>query len=143
MMTLRPTFSIRSSLGGVALIAVGLAVAMAIVRWNDPSARYIRTHDASSLDVVFRSRIKNGDRIEHVESMLGPCKRVPSGLRTFYLNNARRRPSEHPQGGEDRDKFIAYKAGAWNVVLQIRDGRLVNFNPTIAAGLKNAAILSR
>ena len=49
--------SLRMSL----LIIVGIAVGLAVFRWNDPAVRYRRTGEASSFYVVLRDRIKNGD----------------------------------------------------------------------------------
>ncbi len=136
---MRIRWSVRRTLIGVALIAVGLA----LWRWSDPAVRYRATGDSTAFYEVLKNQIKNGDSVEQVQWRLGQAHLItdPNHL-AGSRNYTRRTPGENPQGVEDRDVFFSYRAGGWNITLQARDGRLVNFDPS-SYPLKLGDVLGR
>ncbi len=134
---------LQISLRLLILLIVGVAVCLTMIRWNDSAVRYRRTGNADALYSTLKNQLRNGDSADKVIMLLGSGAIITNPkLIADYLGYARRNPSEHPQGGQDADKFIAYRAGAWNIVLQIRDGRLINFNPADYP-LKTGDVISR
>ena len=117
----------------LALIAVGIAVCLivsATVSGCSKAGHYRAHHDAESLFATLHKEIKPGDSIQRVEELLGKGEppRNPEKLRAFVTKRVESVPQEFPDGVRDDDVFLAYRAGNMTIHLQVRGGRLINFN---------------
>ncbi|MEW4568998.1 hypothetical protein AB1L88_14130 [Tautonia sp. JC769] len=124
---MKPRLSMRQALVLVAL-AGGI---LAVLRWFDPVVRYRRDRDADSLYSALSSGVKNGDPVEKLERLLGTGAINSSPeLRRSVTAFAERSPTDYPQGIAEDDEFREYRCGADEaLILQYRQGRLVNFDP--------------
>jgi len=122
----------KFSLRVLILLIAAIGVGMAVVRWNEPAARYRRTGDAVAFYTVLKNQLRNGDSIRDVSRLLGPGSReTDPKAHADSVSYARRTPSENPQGAQDTDVFISWKTTGWTITLQFRDGRLINHNPAV------------
>jgi len=138
-MTLSRGFSLRAAI----LLIAGVAVVLAIWRWNDAGPRYRRTGDAAAFYVLLRDRIRNGDSMGSVMRNLGPGRHeTDAKFHDDFVALTRRNPIENPQGGQDTDDFYSWKAAGWNHVLQFRNGRLINHDPTAYRVVPSGGVLS-
>jgi|GEM_PF-5263332 len=125
------------------LAILGIAIGLAVIRWNDPAVRYRRTGEADAFYAVLKSQIKNGDSIDKVSRLLGVGSLVTDPkVHAYFVSYALRTPSENPQGARDTDRFSTWKTTEWNITLQFRDGHLINHQPAIYP-LGAATVLSR
>lgn len=120
----------RLSLRALLVLIALFGVVMAIVRGNDPAVRYRRTHSGDALLTVLKEHIQNGDSVEKLERLLGPASVVSiPGYRGVVEQNCRKNPNGCPEGVEESDTFLSYRAGRTNLVVQTRNGKLVNYDP--------------
>lgn len=112
------------------LVLVAVSMRESLTALVSPAAHYRLRHDVASLSQVLQHSVREGDPLTKIEFLLGPGKPDDSGrIRTATASIFSRKPGLLPDGLEDRDEFIGYKAGTSMFFLQIRDGSLINFNP--------------
>jgi hypothetical protein len=117
----------------VLVVVVGMAV---ITTWPSSSLEadhYQRFHDGKSLYALLHSRIKSGDSLQNVEELLGPATLATDNveeLRTEFRENSQTQPEHFPDGVHDEDTFAVYPLADDKVVLQLRNGFVVNHQPS-------------
>jgi hypothetical protein len=117
----------------VLVVVVGLAV---ITTWPSSSLEadhYRRFHDGKSLYALLNSRIRSGDSLQDVEELLGPAT-IPidnvEELRTELREDSLTQPDHFPDGVYNEDTFATYPIGDDTVTLQLRNGFLINHQPS-------------
>jgi hypothetical protein len=128
----------------LAVLFLGVLVAsviFAVIRYNLPSQRYRRNGDEESLRTLLSRRVVSGDSQESVSSLLGGGK-LEEGVRSSLLkwqSGPRVKANVFPEGIEEDDVFISFEQNprVGRLVLQFRNGKLVNFDPTEFAGVNN------
>jgi hypothetical protein len=96
------------------------------------AARYQRERDTASLNRTLRHHVRPGDSVAQVERLLGTGDRkVHEKMLVAQRLFAERSPAHDPDGVELTDELIAFHAmDNCSVILQFRDGRLINFIPS-------------
>lgn len=98
------------------------------------ASHYRVRHDSKSLYEVLSTKIANGDSLTAIEAILGPSQptagdayeRAMRAIQSFAADS----PDRYPDGVHDSDVLVEYPmASCGAVILQIRDGRLVNHIP--------------
>ena len=102
-------------------------------RYFSVSERYKRNGDLASLRCLLSTRIRPGDSLERVVSILGPGE-LDGGraleVKLWWQSSPDFLPGKYPDGFEKNDVMIHYKAGpVLSYALQFRNGKLVNHNP--------------
>jgi hypothetical protein len=133
-MKLPTRFSLASLFFLVTLTAFGTVA----YQYLTVSGHYKRNHDAKSIRYLLSRRIKTGDSLERVVSLLGPGE-LDDGSNLAYKmewqagphDNQYVVPALYPDGFREGDLFINFVAKPYNpYALQFRNGRLVNHDPT-------------
>lgn len=112
----------------VGIVAILVLRAPAIVL-AARAADYRETGNADSLWVVLKT-LRNGDRVEKVEQLLGngPRNHDPKYRQVCAMVLAAD-PVNAPAGFQESDELVGYRGGGMSIFLQFRDGKLVNHNP--------------
>lgn len=115
---------------GTALVLLGsLAYATLPAGWH-----YRLFHDEASLSKVL-SQIKPEAPVSDLERLLGPIDRESGDARrellATYRGGARSNPDHFPEGVMEDDQFLSLPMGGMTLNLQVRDERLVNFDPQV------------
>lgn len=116
----------------VLVIIVGLAI---LTSWPSSSLEadhYQKFRDGKSLYSLLNSRIRTGQRLDEVESILGPATPLTDGVvevRTQLQQEALQFPDRFPQSVYDEDSFVTYQIENGRLLLQLRNGVLVNHDP--------------
>lgn len=135
-MNRRQQFSLTALLLGVLVSAV----IFAIVRYNLPSQRYRRNRDSESLRTLLSRSVAPGDSLVSVAALLGrgePEDELAANLRKWQAG-PRFKPRAFPEGIEDDDVFVSFESKPrGRIMLQFRDGKLVNFDPAHFKGANN------
>lgn len=110
-----------------------LAILGCLLYAGFPAAWHYRLfHDEASLLQIL-STTEPGASLTELESRLGLFDRVHdehrSQLISGYERAANSTPDAFPDGVTDRDEFIRLRMDDAELNLQVRDKRLVNFNP--------------
>jgi len=113
----------------VVLIVFCLSTLVGLPGCSD-DAHYRARHDAKSLFRVLHSQVKPGDTMQRVQELLGRGQppEDPEKSLARARKFAERQPQSFPVGVRDDDRFLEYSAGNLGVILQFRDGRLINFD---------------
>ncbi len=118
----------------VLVAIVGLAI---LTTWPSTSLEanhYQRFQDGKSLYALLHSRIRAGDSLEVVENILGKSVPLVEGaaeLRVQLRQEAERHPERCPHGVYDTDTFVTYPVENNNLLLQFRNGYLINHDPAM------------
>lgn len=129
----------------VAIVLIFVAVSMPdhVVAQFSPAAHFRLYQDVNSLAEVLQHSLREGDSVAKIESLLGPGNSDETGrILTASAAIITKNPAALPAGLEQNDEFLGYKSGSssW-VYLQLREGRLINFNPADYAADKLQPIL--
>ena len=121
------------------LVVVLVIMAMfAVADYFSASARYRRRQDVVTLRYLLSTKIRPNETLQQVTSLLGPGKPAKGDYLSRVLKWQARpdfHPELYPEGIETRDQFVFFTANPKGVyVLQFRDDRLVNFDPTDYVG---------
>ena len=121
----RPRFTVQ-----VLLIAVTF-VALSLVSWNSYYGWYKQNHGYYVISRVLREKIRNGDSFEAVSSRLIFVEEASSLFKNHpNADWYRRHYAARPSGLRDSDKFMEFNLGNAGVILQFRDKKLINHDPT-------------
>ena len=116
----------------VLITIVGLAI---LTTWPSSSLEadhYQKFHDGKSLYALLNSRIHSGQRLDEVEAILGPATPLVDGvseIRQQLQEDAAQNPRRYPEGVFDEDTFVTYHIENGELLLQLRNGYLVNHDP--------------
>lgn len=116
----------------VLTVIVGLAVLTSWPSGTLEADHYRRFQDGNSLFKLLSSRIKNGDSLEVIEHVLGPSIPLTDGasdVRALMQADAQQYPERYPNGVYDSDVLTTYPIENSKVLLQLRNGFLVNHDP--------------
>jgi hypothetical protein len=110
------------------IVLLTVIAGLAAVYLSKPSSQFRLLGDRSQLANALAFEVANGDSLVDVERLLGPgdhrkSKRwveiqIDNALTTEFSR-------QYPQGILIDDVFVAYR-GSFQIVLQFRDGQLVN-----------------
>jgi hypothetical protein len=116
---------------GVALaLVVILLFAYTCTKGQFSAFLYRRTHSGRWLYSTLYHGVKSGDTLEQIERLLGPGKEVDSERQLRASRKfAQMNPGAHPDGYRDDDAFLGFPLSGGKIILQFRDGILVNFDP--------------
>lgn len=118
----------------VLVAIVGLAI---LTTWPSTSLEahhYQRFQDGKSLYALLHSSIRSGDSLEVVERTLGKSTPLVEGaaeLRVQLRQEAEHHPERCPHGIYDTDTFVIYPVENSNLLLQFRNGYLINHDPAM------------
>lgn len=116
----------------VFVVIVGMSI---LTTWPSRSLEaehYQRFQDGKSLYSLLSSSIRTGDSLEVVERVLGKSVPLTEGLddlRSQLRQQADQYPERSPFGVYDSDTFVTYPVENSNLLLQFRNGYLVNHDP--------------
>jgi len=115
-----------------------LAATVVVVGCTSPkksaTARYYESASPEKLYAVLHRSVKSGDALGDVADALEPDFMVlqfrPARTIAAQKRIAERHPEQMPDGVQDSDYFLAIPIEPNGCLyLQVRDGKLVNFNP--------------
>ncbi len=116
----------------------GVLGSLPFLGWLDPIratvnhsvARHYREHkDGRSLYTLLNEHIHSGIRVDDLERILG-IGRSLGQIDAHYTNQVQSDPDAYPDGVEPHDEMFEYPMSYWFVHLHIRDGVLINHDPT-------------
>lgn len=116
----------------VLVVIVGLSI---LTTWPSTSLEadhYQKFHDGKSLYALLNSRIHSGQRLDEVEAILGSATPLVEGIvevRQQLQEDATQNPQRYPEGVFDEDTFVTYQIENGKLLLQLRNGYLVNHDP--------------
>ena len=110
------------------LALLGLIASVALIfagRW------YLWTHHRPQMiRFSMHRQIAPGETQQSVDAILGPGRTLPEAEAVPIVRVVRKYPKDHPDGYADRDRFVRYReTNRVGLILQFRDGRLINHNP--------------
>lgn len=103
------------------------------------NASQYRNHGAQAPFLYVYQSLRNGDRIEEVQALLGPG--IPNHdpkYRKACEKVFAAHPDEAPSGILESDLILGYSAATSGIYLQFRDGVLVNHDPKLSPFLDGA-----
>jgi len=113
------------------IVFAALMLVVAAVLWHGrrPAAHYRAHHDAESLYAALYNHVSEGDTPAQIQKLLGPGEpQDQKGSVEICRKLAVKVPQSYPDGIQDEDMFLGYQLGPGGMlVLQFRDGHLVNF----------------
>jgi hypothetical protein len=114
------------------LATLVFSVVFAVVRYNLPLQRYRRNGDEASLYKVLSTNVSRSDSQESVTALLGRGTTDDELLSALLKWQAGPHYDANvwPDGIQEDDVLLEFDAKPYNVRLQFRNGRLVNFDPT-------------
>jgi len=118
---------------GLSLAVLALAMTAAVTLALSPSWQYQLTGHQRPFNRAVSRAVPRGSTLARLESVAGPGKRasVPSWLQQII----RSRPNDYPDGWREEDFCVSYSfPGHSTWYFQVRDGRLVNYDPAVLAG---------
>jgi hypothetical protein len=119
------------ALGSFALLTITLAAVILLTRF--PSFMYRLTGSQRHFNLAVSRAIPKGATLAQLEAEVGRGRLVnaPPWMREMV----RREPSRYTDGWREGDTCVSYSfPGKSTWYFQVRDGRLVNYNPSVLAG---------
>jgi hypothetical protein len=114
-------FSIRTALAVIAVLAVFLTVRRVYLAWFE------RTYSAYHLVDVLRTNVRNGDTIEQVKRHFHQVRPIDEAQMRTFREICQSRGWQIAEGDEIMQFTDTNNHG---IMLQFRDGKLINHQPT-------------
>ena len=118
----------------VLVIIVGMAILTSWPAGSLEANHYLRFQDGKSLYALLSSSVRTGDSLEVIGKVLGPATPLAEGVedvRQQLVEEAQQHPDRFPQGVYPQDAFVTYPIESGKLLLQIRNGFLVNHDPAM------------
>jgi hypothetical protein len=129
---LRLRFSLTSLLLAITFVSLCVAV------WKSYHGWYAHNYSDEVLSRLLHDAVRNGDSVEPVADHLGvtgvniDAERASFGA--GFQGVIRKLAANRPYGVHTTDKFLYFGFGRYGAVLQFRDDRLINHEPTKFGG---------
>lgn len=124
--------------GPVLAAGAGVAVVVALVVWMaSPGLRYRATGRQRDFNALVSRQVPMGSTLAALEAVAGPAEVPPADDRAVLALRASMagQPQWYPDGWREGDSWVCYRfPGESRWWFQVRDGRLVNYDPAVLAG---------